>query len=268
MKLGVSSYTYPWSIGVHDHLPEQRMDAYGLLHQAKIFGVDRVQIADNLPLDSLSDDDMSALIALSRKLNILVEVGTRRLERQHIENYLKIASFVGSPFLRVVIDDTDYEPTEAQVISEIIELLPLLEKKDMILAIENHDRFPAASLARIIEQTSRSHVGICLDTANSLGAGEGIMEVIGVLAPYTVNLHVKDITIRRLPHKMGFEVLGCVAGQGDIDIPVLIETLAPYDRCESVTLEVWSDYTGDIEETIRREVAWASESIDYLKSIM
>ena len=94
----------------------------------------------------------------------------------------------------------------------IREVLPAYREAGIRLAIENHDRFRAHELVAIIAATDADYVGICLDTANSLGADEGIWEVARTLAPHTLNLHVKDYRIERLDHQMGFTVRGAPAG--------------------------------------------------------
>ena len=47
-------------------------------------------------------------------------------------------------------------------------------------------------------------------------------EVTRALAPHTLNLHLKDFTVRRVSHMMGFVVEGTPAGQGMLDVPWLL----------------------------------------------
>jgi sugar phosphate isomerase/epimerase len=137
-----------------------------------------------------------------------------------------------------------------------------------MLAIENHDRFNACQLAEIVQDTDPQWVGICLDTANSLGAGEGIGEAMRHLAPYTVNLHIKDVVIKRVPSNMGFTVAGCPAGEGVIDIPRLLSTLSKNRNFFSVTLELWPEFSVDLEQTINKEHTWVRQSLTYLRKVM
>ncbi len=248
-------------------MPKTTLTASGLLALAGTIGVSRVQFGDNLPLHQLSAAELDALDAQATAQNVVVEVGTRRLTTQHIASYLQLAQRLRSPFLRVVIDDADYHPSVETVISVVQSLLPLCRETGVRLGIENHDRFPAQSLALIIQHTDPEWVGICLDTANSIGAGEGIDTVVQVLAPYTLNLHIKDIRIERVHHKMGFVVSGCPAGEGLIDIPGLVAQIRPFGRCISATLELWSDPLPDVAATVQREQAWFEQSITYLKKI-
>jgi sugar phosphate isomerase/epimerase len=97
-----------------------------------------------------------------------------------------------SPILRMVIDGAGFEPDIASIIQNINELLPELKSRKIRLAIENHDRLKACEFEQIIQAINSEWVGICLDSVNSMGAGEGFETVAEILIPYTINLHLKD----------------------------------------------------------------------------
>lgn len=268
MELGLSTYTFPWAFGIAQMGYRASMNLTDLLHYAQQQGVRRVQVGDNFPLHLQSKADCQQWAALARDLGIQIEVGTRRLERAHIQVYLELAEIFESPFIRVVVDDDDYRPGPRQVITILDQLVPELKARERVLAIENHDRFTASTLKRIIEFSDADWVNVCLDTANSLGANDGIATVLEHLAPYTINLHIKDFRIQRWPHLMGFRVEGCAAGQGILDIPALLQQIAPYEYCQSVTLELWSSPLDTQEETLNNERQWAASSINYLKKMV
>ena len=268
MKLGIGSYAFAWNIGVPGYTPAVPMDIFSFIKTVAAAEVNLVQIADNLPLHQLSPHHLKQLIELCNTLSIEVEVGTRGLYVERVREYIELAHQLGSPFLRLVVVDSGYEPELKQIVQDIKKLMPILKDRNVILAIENHDRFKARELAQVVENTDATWVGICLDTANSLGAGEGIEEAMQHLGPYTVNLHVKDVKIQRVPSNMGFKVMGCPAGQGIIDVPGLLKRLSGNANFFSVTLEVWSDLLPDIEQTIARERDWVVSSIKYLKEIL
>jgi sugar phosphate isomerase/epimerase len=173
---------------------------------------------------------------------------------------------LGAKLLRFVIDDRDYHPTPEQVTALWPEIVPLLG--EMTLGIENHDRFPARTLRQMVEAAGSDHVGVCLDTANSLGAGEGLEQIATTLAPVTVNLHVKDFHIERLPHLMGFTVAGRPAGHGMIDLPWLLKQLQPFAQCQTAILELWTPPEPVLADTIAKESLWAAQSLDYLKPFL
>lgn len=266
MTLGLSTYTFPWAIGVPNYPPPKPLSFAELIQKTNKLGIRCLQIGDNLPLHTLSAKEWKNGLHLAQQLNIQLEIGTRGLRRKHIQQYLTFASQCQSPFLRLVIDDGAYQPAISEIKQIIQELLPELEARNIILAIENHDRFKAAELVNIIEATSKRWVGICLDTANSLGANEGTAQIVDTLLPYIVNLHIKDIQIARLSHKMGFKITGCAAGEGILDIPDLLQIIAATGRCFSATLEIWSEAESTVEASVEKEEKWAAESIDYLMS--
>ena len=118
----------------------------------------------------------------------------------------------------MVIDKPGYEPDLISIINTIKQLVPEFRSRKIRLAIENHDRFKAREFEEIILSVGNEWVGICLDSVNSMGAGEGFETVSEILIPYTINLHIKDFTIFRVSHKMGFVIEGRPAGQGMLNI--------------------------------------------------
>lgn len=268
MQLGISTYTFPWAFGVPGYAPEKPMTLFELLQKAQKHDIKVIQIGDNVPLCQLPPDECLAFFSAAKSMQIQLEIGTRRLTTEHLEAYLYLAHTAGSRFLRVVIDDADYHPGAEEVIKTLNYLLPLAKELKVIIAIENHDRFPALLLKNIIQATDEYYVGICLDTANSLGADEGIKEIVSILKDYTVNVHIKDYQISRLPHKMGFLVEGRPAGAGMLDIKWLVEALHDNTRCKTATLEIWSNPLETLEKTLQQEQEWAEQSIKFLKSII
>lgn len=263
MKLGISSYTFGWAVGVRGHEPATPLDEHGLLDKARELGVKLLQIGDNLPLHTFSEERLMKLAERAKQEGVRMEVGARRLTPERVAQYVAIARKLDAKLLRFVIDDADYHPAPAEVTAILRECAPLLN--GVSLGIENHDRFAAAVLRDMIERAGDEHIGVCLDTANSLGAGEGIDVVAQTLAPLVLNLHVKDFHITRVPHLMGFTVTGRPAGSGFLDLPQLLKQLAPARRCETAILELWTRPEPQIEATIAKEAEWAKQSVEYLK---
>lgn len=268
MRLGIGSYTFTWAVGVPGFPPPEPLTAPRLLERAAALGVGVVQICDNLPLDRLCEGELEALRARAGELGVQVEVGTRGIRPDHLRAYLALARRFRSPVLRVVIDTTEHHPEPDEVVRLLAPLMPEFECAGVHLAIENHDRFPARVLARIVERLASPCAGVCLDTVNSFGALEGPEVVIETLAPYTVNLHVKDFVIRRAGHQMGFTIEGAPAGEGRLDIPRLIAAIRSAGRDPNAIVELWTPPAGSIAETIAREAAWAQRSVAYLRGLL
>jgi len=268
MRLGVSSYTYTWAIGVPGHPPDLPMTAVDLLNTSAGLGVHVVQVADNLPLDQLSSAELDDFENRASELDVAVEVGTRGISPDHLRTYLRLAERFRSPILRVVIDTAGHHPPEDEVVDTIRAIMPEFEQADVCLAIENHDRFTAGAFTRMIERVGSDCVGICLDTVNSFGALEGPEVVVDVLGPWTINLHVKDFAIFRASHLMGFTVEGRPAGQGRLDVPWLVGRLRDLGRDPNAILELWTPPEDTLSATIAKERAWAETSVEYLRGLI
>jgi sugar phosphate isomerase/epimerase len=262
MKLGISSYTFTWAVGVKDHLPENPLTWRGLLDLAQELGVGLIQIADNMPLNKLTEDELESLIRIASDKGIELEAGTNNMTTENLELYLTIAERIRSKILRFVIDGENFKPAPVEVISKIRDVESEFRKRKIILALENHDRFQAHQFRKIIEDVGSPYVGICLDCANSFGAGEGFREVVNLLAPYVVNLHLKEILIKRKYHKMGFDIEGRPFGEGCLPLEWILSQLAP--ECRTAILELWTPPENTIQQTIKKEIEWAEKSIRYL----
>ncbi len=266
MKLGISTYTFTWAIGVPGYpMPKDPMDAIKLMKLANEYQIPVVQICDNIPLHTLSHDQLVEIGQTAEKLSIQLEIGTRGVEPEHLDKYLEICKLLKSNILRTILQKNNgyVEVDEAIKLLELS--VPKFEKENIYLAIENHERHKACELVRLIKEIDSPYVGICLDTVNSFGALEGIDYIINELTPYTINLHVKDFRIKRLNHNMGFELTGTPAGEGQLDLDYILSQLISHGKDPNAILELWTPLTGDVETTIKKEREWADKSIKFLK---
>ena len=265
MKLGVSSFTFPWAIGGIEPEYPVAMSAFELLDKARALGADVLQIADNLPIGHMDDADLHKLKRVADDFGVALEVGTRGIKSENIERFFAIAQILGSPILRVVIDSKGHEPD----ISEICELLkPFAEKfksADIKLAIENHDRLTCAEFNEIIDRLGSDWVGICLDTVNSLGAVEAPNTVIPALSPRAINVHMKDFEIVRTNGQMGFTVRGKALGQGRLDVADVIAAVGGVTREITAVIELWTPRQESYAATVDLEASWANESVTFLR---
>jgi len=269
VELGISSYTYVWSAGVEGYpAPSNPLTCESLIGYAVRLGVTVVQIADNLPLDRLPEARLDALARHARDRGVRIEPGTRGIQPEILRPYLEIARRFGSPILRTLIDGPSHQPPEDEAGRLLREIAPEFRAAGVTLAIENHDRFHARALRRVVEAAASDAVGICLDTANSLGCGETADQVLDVLADLVVNLHIKDFATRRLPHHKGFIVEGAPAGKGLLDIAALLARLAPRGAGMSAILELWTPPEATAEASVEKETRWAEESVRYLRTLL
>jgi sugar phosphate isomerase/epimerase len=269
MRLGIGSYTFGWAVGVPGFPPPANpLTPLGLLEKASAAGVRVVQIADNLPLHPLSDDKLDTLHQQATERGIALEIGTRGIASDHLRRYVQIARRLEAKLLRVVIDTVADQPKLPEIVATLASIAPEAAQQGVTVAIENHDRFPAATLSEIFRRVDHRAVGLCFDTANSLGCMEGADQVLSLLGAHIVNVHVKDVRVSRLPHLFGFVVEGRPAGEGDVNIAQLLERVRAFGRDPNVILELWPAPEATPEATIEKESRWAEQSICYLRQFI
>ena len=268
MKLGLSSYALPWTLVDSARSVSAAERAGSLVKRAAELGLHVVQIADNLPLEALPRQERLALRGLAQSLGVEIEVGGRGLTPEGAAASLQLARDLGSRILRFVADRDSYRPAVPELALVIRRLLPDLEAAGVTLALENHDRFRCRDLADLVSSFGSPHVGICLDTVNSLGAQEGPDVVVEILGPLAANLHLKDFRIFRPAHQMGFIVEGTPAGQGALRIPALLARIRELGRDPNALLELWVPPEQSPRETLRKEQRWLEQSVSYLRTLI
>jgi sugar phosphate isomerase/epimerase len=269
MELGISTWSLPWSIGVSGYpRPLRPLDAFGLLAKAVEVNVKIVQIADNLPLLEMPQAELERLCDAARESRLTLEVGTRGLDVEHLRRYLTIAHQPGARFLRTVLSGGLCSKEQlSRAEEDIRRVLPALHQHGITLALENNEAFSAEEFAGLIRRIGDPLVGICLDTANSLGRPETLETVVEHLAEYTVMLHAKDYDIRRIDTRMGFSVVGRPAGEGRVDFDWVLSELQKRGReGVSVIVEHWPPFEGTVAKTVETEQEWLTRSVRFLRS--
>lgn len=268
MRLGIGSWTYPWAVGTPEVPSPRPLTAFDLVDRAVELGVSVVQVADNMPMHDWSADRLAALAGLSRDRGVQLEVGANGFAPTFLLRYLEVARALASPLVRVVIDTVQHRPTVEEIRATLRTVLPAFEAAEVDLLIENHDRFRAAELARLVEGAGSPRLGVVYDTANSIGCYEDAERVLDVLAPWVRNVHVKDVAIERLPNRMGFTVTGAPAGQGAVRLSALVERFRMLPAAATLVLEQWPVWAGDVESTLHQEEEWARRGLTNLRRLL
>jgi sugar phosphate isomerase/epimerase len=268
-KLGIGSWSVPWSIGMPGYPgPQRPLGAIGLLEKAVHANVALVQIADNLPLHELSDSELNELREAANRRGLTLEAGTRGLDAEHLERYIAIAKRIGARVLRTVLSGSLCGPKQmAGAEAGLRQVLPALKRQGITLALENNEAFSAVEFAGLIQRIASPQVGICLDTANSLGRPETLETVLEHLAEHAVMLHTKDYDIRRIDTRMGFSVVGAPVGEGRVNFDWVFAELRRRGRTGiSVIVEHWPPFAETIEETVLAEEEWLARSVRFLQA--
>lgn len=267
-RIGIGSWTYPWAVGtVRNCRPSQPMSPIGLVRQAAELGVKVVQVADNLPLDALTIAELKDLRKLSQDCGIELQVGTRGIDCSHLLRYLEIALQLEAKLVRTMERSEGLTVAISAIEKNISLVLPEFVQAGVSIALENYEAYSTSDLARLINTIKNPNLGVCLDVVNSLGALESTDQILDNLASLTINLHLKDFTIQRLDHLMGFAFLGRPVGQGRLPLEQIFQRLAHFEHRPDVIIELWTPFTKTLEETLALERAWATQSLHYLGTL-
>ncbi len=264
MKLGLGTYCYMWAHGVPGHPPAGPMSAFDLIDRCVSNGIRVVQFGPNLPLLGV---DLDALSARARAAAVEVEIGIAGLAPEQIQGGLALCARMQATLLRTVdLYDGPARPA-AELERQLRAALPIVDAAGVRLAIENA-RTPARVLSAVLDEIGSPLLGVTLDTVNSLSIPEGTVEVVDALARHTLCLHIKDFRVQRIWHMMGFTVEGAPAGQGQLDIPWLLEQLRGAGRNFNAILELWVPQQENLEAAIALEASWVKSSISYLRRLI
>ncbi|MCJ8150808.1 sugar phosphate isomerase/epimerase (plasmid) [Shinella sp. H4-D48] len=268
MKLGLGSYAFRWSIGIKDLRPAKPMTAMEVLEIAHQHGLSLVQYADNLPLDRLTAEDHLALKARADSYDMTLELGTQSFDAEELARYIPIGERIGSKILRVALDAEDALIPIPELAAQIRELLPDGKRAGLRFAIENHFNYPSPRMVALLDAVSDEALGVCLDVANSICAGEWPITTVKMLAPYTINLHLKDYDITPDPYGVGFGIHGTPLSEGRAEIEEILAMLTHCPDDMSVILEHWLPQSGDMEETRQMEHVWLGRTVAAAKRLV
>lgn len=268
MKLGIGTYTYMWAIGFEGARPERPLRALGLVERARALGVEVVQFGPNLALNELPPAELSEVLAACRQYGLELEIGTRGLQPDHLLRMAEFTGACGSKLLRTVPElPGGAVPSAGELAAALNAVEAGFRRADVLLALEN-SLMPSAAIDEALAAAGSEFFGVTLDTVNSLAIPEGTGEVVGRLAKWTRCLHVKDFVVRREWHFMGFRVEGRPAGQGQLNVPLLLRRLREAGARANAILELWPPPQSSPAGTIALEERWAQESIAYLKKVI
>ncbi|MGD1101669.1 MAG: hypothetical protein ABSA59_06340 [Terriglobia bacterium] len=265
MKLGISSYTYPWAMGLPDAPPSHPLQPLQLLEKAQELGVGLVQFGPNMPLDKLPEKELREVVKHAGSWKIDLEMGTVGIDPGHLRHQIQFAKRIGAILLKTTPELADgHIPMRLEILNCLRAVVADLAGGKIGLAIDN-SRIPAQELNELLESIRSPWLGAALDTANPLALPQGWEISVRVLGHRTLSLQIKDFVVQPAAHGMGFSIMGCPVGKGQLNIAWLVESFASLRIEPSAILESWTPEQKTLQETIALEDAWAKQGVDYLR---
>jgi sugar phosphate isomerase/epimerase len=100
---------------------------------------------------------------------------------------------------------------------------PVVRKHGVKLAVENHKDWRVPELLDLLRRLSSEHVGVCVDTGNSIALLENPLEVVEALAPFAFSTHLKDMAVQNVAD--GFLLSEVPLGRGFLDLKKFVALL-------------------------------------------
>lgn len=261
MRIGIETES------CHLWLQNKRIDIFGFIEKAAEFGYDGVMINiiekknQTEGLGALGADDPVHLAKVAQAIRshgMFVELDTRGTDPQHLTHVLEIAELLGADVVRTfVMSGSGYSHgnlvgsfnKEAfdQAGQQLRELVPVLERKRIRLAIENHELETSAEILALVQQIGSPWVGVHLDVGNVMMAWEDPLEATRRVAPYTVTTHMKDHIICRNGPEGEAVVCGVPLGQGNLDLPAICRELYRHSTLQRLIIEMCYPYASPFQ---------------------
>ncbi|MGQ9634074.1 MAG: sugar phosphate isomerase/epimerase family protein [Bryobacteraceae bacterium] len=100
---------------------------------------------------------------------------------------------------------------------------PIARKYKLKLGIENHKDWRTPDFVDWMKKLSSEWVGVCWDIGNNIALCEDPMEMLPAIAPYCVNVHIKDMAVDE--YEDGFLLSEVIFGDGFLDLKKIVQTL-------------------------------------------
>ncbi len=100
---------------------------------------------------------------------------------------------------------------------------PIVARRKMRLAIENHKDYRAGELVEVLRHLSSEYAGVCVDTGNNLALLEDPVQTVKELAPWAMTCHFKDMAVEESPE--GFYLAEVPLGEGFLNLKEIVRLL-------------------------------------------
>jgi sugar phosphate isomerase/epimerase len=231
-SLGVVIHSFPISIqGDRNRRAEDRFaDPIRFLEHARSLGARGVQVALGIRDEAGARALRERAEAASMYLEGIVALPRDSSGLERFEAEIRTAKQAGAEVVRtVMLSGRRYETFAtldafrrfAEASSQALRLAaPVVARHDILLAVENHKDWRAEELLAVLKRDGNDHVGVCLDTGNSIALLEDPMEVVEALAPRSFTTHFKDMGLEE--YRDGFRLAEVVFGAGILDLPRVV----------------------------------------------
>ena len=203
-----------------------------------------------------------------------IKIDFENISAGYTKNLIPILKNYGIQYFRTKVSNffgcNRYKHPEFKVhfenfIEYVHEILPMLEKNNIRVLVENHQDIIIDDYYRLWEIFPKEFVGVNWDTGNSIPALESPKSFLNKMYPFIGNIHLKDYKISQT--ESGYTMTRCPLGDGVVDfsdifsffeekkleIPMTIELGAMNSRISDIYLDKFWEALPEISELKRIE---------------
>jgi sugar phosphate isomerase/epimerase len=234
-SLGLVIHSFPVrSAGDRARRPEERFaDPIRFLEHARSLGARGIQVGIGAREESYADDLRARAEAASMHLEGIVSPPRDEGDLARFEAEIRTARRAGAVVVRTaMLSGRRYETFDTlaafrrfadRSAASLALAAPIVVRHGVRLAVENHKDWRVEELIALLTKLGSDHVGVCLDTGNSVSLLEDPMEVVEALASWSITTHFKDMGVEE--YDRGFRLAEVPLGTGVLDLPRVVRTL-------------------------------------------
>ena len=288
MRLGIHSYAlHLWGFGqnwqVHEEYSKE-MNLIQLMDWAVKNRLDGLHIT-GCDLETKDDAHLAEVASAAKEHGLYLEYNCSLDEEfdtrlnETFESGVIVAHKLGAEIAKFNLDIRRKTPLygscfEASVMrqladyhDQLVSAIPTIEKYNMPVAIENHTETYADEILWFIDSVDHPLVHACADTVNSMCVLEGPEEAMKKLAPRAICNHLCDHKLSKDQYGLRFH--GVAVGDGDMDIPKIVNLIRNVSPTDKITFEIEWDMEGDsLEVAKEKQMDACIRSINYLRDVI
>lgn len=289
MRLGMHSYTlHLWGLGQNWGIKaaprEKAIDLLKLMDLAVEWGLDGLHIT-GADLETKDDRRLAEVAAAAKDHGLYLEYNCSLDEEfdprlnETFESAATIAHKLNAELVKFSLDIRRERPVYgscfhpavmkqlADIHYKIKKALPVIEKYNMPVAIENHTETFADEILWLVDSVNHPLIQVCVDTVNSFPVLEAPEYAVQQLAPRAICNHFCDHKISR--DQYGARFHGVAIGDGDIDVQKVIDLIRRVSPTDKITFEIEWDMENDtLEEAKAKQMDACIRSIKYLRDVL
>jgi sugar phosphate isomerase/epimerase len=234
-KLGLVIHSFPVrSAGDRDRPRNDRFaEPMRFLEYARSLGARGIQVGIGAQEDAYADGLRARAEAAGMDLEGIVTPPRGEGDVARFEAEIRTARRAGATIVRTaMLSGRRYETFDSldafrqfaeRSAASLVLAAPIVARHQVQLAVENHKDWRADELIAMLKKIGSDHIGVCVDTGNSIALLEDPMEVVEALAPLAITTHFKDMGVEE--YERGYRIAEVPLGAGVLDLSRIVRTL-------------------------------------------